>query len=265
MRGLTIFLVFSLPNAIWGQSIANLQSNRFVHFAHQFLQTDGHSYVAGSDLDEFIEKLDTRKEAYKKEVDFLRYLFSKTHNRFLKEYDDYSTFSELIYEGHYNCLTGTALYALLLERFDFYYTIVETNYHIFLLVQTGEQQVLFEATDPIHGFVSSEREINNRIAQYQNNSSMDDSRRGYHKFSFNLYNNVSLDQMAGLLYYNMSVDAYNQKEILESIRLLDKATTCYRSPRIEEFSSIILMTLMESDLEIDAKKAYVRKVQALML
>lgn len=265
MRGSAIFFLCFISISGWSQSGQPADHDQFRYFAHAYMQTDDNSYSSGSTLDHFIVRLEEKQKAFKRDVDFLQYLFTKTHNRFLKEYRDYSTFSQLVQKGYYNCLTGTALYALLLQHFNFDYAIMETNSHIFLLVQTGEQRILFEATDPVYGFVTAEHDVNERIARYQDNTLSSSSEKTYYKFRSNLYKKVSLHELTGLLYYNQSVDAYNNQNLYESIALLEKASGFYRSQRMDEFSAVILMAIMESDLEMSSKQVYTRKIQALLL
>ena len=170
----------------------------------------------------------------------------------------------MVDKGTYNCLTATALYALLLQRFDIEYSIVETNYHIFLLAKTEQGTVLLETTDPLNGFISKANEIEKRISAYKQNELMKvEKSKTVYAYNFNLYHAVDLDQMLGLMYYNLAIEAYNDQEIQLAISYLDQATLRYQSARIEEFSAIILITLQESKLEASVKNSYLQKVKAI--
>ena len=145
------------------------------------------------------------------------------------------------------------------------YKVIETNYHIFLLTKTSQGVAhVFETTDPTTGFVSDPKEIDKRIAQYRENRiQLDASNKTYYRYKVDLFNEVDLDQMLGLLHYNLSIQAYNSHKFPVAIEQLEHATKLYHSPRIEEFSKIILLSVIESNLEEQVKAVYVRNIQSL--
>jgi hypothetical protein len=226
-----------------------------------FSQVDGRS-LPTPNISEFVDRLDQKD---KNTIKFCRTLFHKTRHDFLRRYDQYASFRSMLTKGTYNCLTGTALYALLLDHFGIDYSIIETNYHIFLIASTAEGKVLFEATDPIHGFVSNAAEIDKRIAFYKQNTlqaSTDDDKQ-YYEYTVNLYNPVTLDQLKGLLHYNISTEAYNQQNFQGAIDHLGMALDLYHSPRLREFSSVLLLAIMESNVPPEARQNYLKQIQAI--
>ncbi len=239
-------------------------SETFEQYLALYLSTDNSKTVSTTAINSFVQKLEFKKPSFKKESEFLQYTFNQTHRKFLKHYKQYCTFTELVDKGTYNCLTATALYALLLQHFNIDYTIVETNYHIFLLANTEQGTVLLETTDPLNGFISKASEIEKRISAYKQNELMKvEKSKTVYAYNFNLYHAVSLDEMLGLMYYNLAIEAYNNQEIQLAIAYLDHATLRYQSARIEEFSSIILLTLQQSELEASVKNSYLQKVKAI--
>lgn len=154
---------------------------------------------------------------------------------------------------------------MLLEHFNFEYTIIETNYHIFLVAHTNEGKVLFEATDPHNGFVSDPGEVAKRIQNYKQNLAQPvaGDNRKYYEYNFNLFKQVSLEQMSGLFHYNFSIEAYNQKNFQEAIDHLDKALALYSSPRITEFSAILLLAVIESKLNDTVKEGYLKRINSI--
>lgn len=220
---------------------------------------------AVEDIEIFISKLASKRESFKNEKAFLGHIFTKTHQRFLKHYQEFTTFNQMLEKGRYNCLTGTALYALILEDLDFRYEIIETNHHIFLLAETTDGKILFESTDPLKGFVDNDSEIQKRLTIYKQNipvlSAASD--KTYYRFSVGLYNSIDLNEILGLLYYNLAVEAYNKKDIQSSINNLEKAVQLYQSPRTEEFSKIILLTIIESKIENNLKENFLRRIQVM--
>lgn len=114
------------------------------------------------------------------------------------------------------------------------------------------------------GFVSDVFEIQQRLKNYRKNSaSQGSSAKTYYQFNTVLYNSIDLNEIAGLLRYNASVAAYNKNDLRSSVDLLDKAVLLYRSPRTEEFSRIVLLTVMESRLDKEIKEELLRKIHSI--
>lgn len=264
MRVWLIIALYFLPIFLFGQQLET-SASRFDIYLSQYLETSASQNLSKEELNAFMEKLESRRGSKENESAFLEQIFSKVHSKFLKQYHDYSTFGELLQKGKYNCLTGTALYALILDHFNFKFKVIETNYHIFLLVESSEP-VLFEATDPQYGFVRGSKMIDNRINEYKKNQSpVRSTGKVAYNFDFDLFNEVDLNELTGLLYYNRSIDAFNKQQIDQSVILLDKASVFYKSERIKEFSQLILLTLLHSNLESSAKQNYVNKVKSLVM
>jgi len=262
MRIRIIIVLYFLPMVVFGQNYET-SPDRFKTYLQKYLEPNSGVTTTSENLLFFIEKLG-EKRAPKSDSEFLRLIFTKVHSKFLKHYGDYVPFDELLTSGKYNCLTGTMLYALVLDHFAFDYKVIETNYHIFLLVNTKHGRVLLEATDPQSGFVDDEKIIEEKINQYRQNKLVEaSSNKSYYQFKFDLYNEVDLNELTGLLYYNLAVRAFNQHQIEQSISLLEMATSYYSSERIEEFSKVILLTLVHSNLESTTKQTYVNKVKSI--
>ena len=263
MRLLGCILVI-MPFFVYGQDWIIPKSGKPLdQYIRDFSEVDG-SEIRTRDFSKFVERLDPKGEE-KNTIKFCRALFNKTRQEFLRDYAQYASFGETLSKGKYNCLTGTALYAMLLERFNFEYTIIETNYHIFLVAYTREGRVLFEATDPLHGFVTDPDEIEKRIQQYKQNiiQPAAGGKKKYYEYNVSLYQQVSLDQMSALLHYNFSIEAFNQQNFQEAIHHLDKALDLYSSPRITEFSAILLLSVLESKLDEAVKESYLKRIQAI--
>jgi tetratricopeptide (TPR) repeat protein len=233
------------------------------YYVNLYTASNG-SNAPSDDLMAFVGRMESKRSSFRDDHAFLSYLFRKTHQKVLKSYKSQASFDELLDRGTYNCLTGTAVYAMLLSHFGLPYTIIETNYHIFILTETNRGQVLLEATDPIHGFSDKETAIENRIAGYRKNEIQEmDPCKDYYRFSFNLYNEVTLDQLLGLLHYNLAITDYNEGAILKAINHLDQALELYNSPRIEEFTRVMQYSVVDSTLETTVKAFYVKKIQSL--
>jgi len=198
-------------------------------------------------LEVLIAKLGARDK--KDDRLFLKDLFTLTHRQLLKTYTQYSDFGEIFQSGKYDCLTATALYSLILSQFGYSHKIIETNYHIFLLVQSDEGQMLIESTDPIAGFEHRKDRIKSRINTYVRDINGLTKEQAEYNFGSNLFREVTPVQLTGLLYYNQGIKAFNNQRWNEATRLLAAAKKIYDSPRIKEIEILVLNVIASSELE----------------
>lgn len=244
-----------------GQGIeGSAQPSTEVHL-NTFLSVDQQGVSAEKSFSNFLGKLEKKQLSITQQSDFIRYIFTKTHQYYLKKYEDHTSFSALFNKGSYNCLTGTILYSLILNHFHIAHEVIETNYHIFILAETNQGKILLETTDPLHGFVDTPSGIEKRINTYKKNTLYaSNSKFNYYQFNTDLFNSVSIKELHGLLFYNKAVDSYNHQKLQESVQYLIKAHTLYSSSRIDEFSQIILLALQQSKMESAIKFEYIKRI-----
>lgn len=105
--------------------------------------------------DNLIQKLNQRAKKTKSTDNkrFLEFIYSTTHQAMLSRYEEHAYFSKTLQEGVYDCVTGTGLYALLLEEFDFKYQIIETEAHVFIKGHLKNKPFILESTYPVNGLI----------------------------------------------------------------------------------------------------------------
>lgn len=192
-------------------------------------------------LTHFIQKFKKKQTKYSEKT-LLQQLYFAVHRTFLKSYQPYQSFYSLLSKGKYNCLSGTALYAYLLNELGFQYQVYETDYHIFLLVHMGNgAEIMFESTDPLYGFIEGEREISQRLDQIKQDAlpNAAESNKAYYDFELNVIRPVSLTHLAGLQYFNQAAAFYNAKRIKEAENALSKGNLLYQAERFERFAQLL--------------------------
>ena len=216
---------------------------------NRYILTSGEENLQNAEakIRQLHEKIGSKSR--KSDHHFLRNVFSITHRQLLKQYEQYSGFGDLFQTGQYDCLTATALYSLVLSHFGYDHKIIETNYHIFLLVQTNEGEILIESTDPINGLEYQPNRIQARIQTYLYDQEQIAANESFHIFSYSLFEQVSLTQMEGLLYYNQCVKAFNNQQWVAARTYLTKAKQHYDSPRTQEMESLLLSVIASNELE----------------
>jgi hypothetical protein len=227
--------------------------------ADRFMQVSGTS-VEYDKLESLLEKL-AKKHSGLSDEEFVAFIFQKTHQVFLKRYSVSASFPQLFAEGTYNCLTGTILYSMVLHHFGITHDVIETNHHIFITAYVNGRTILMEATDPLNGLETESEEVQNRLEAYRRNIVTDSGTDQYH-FSCNLYNRVTLDNLAGLLHYNLSIEAFNRHDLVRSVSHLSKSISFYCSPRTLEFAVLLSHAVQENvQLTTDQKIQLARSLR----
>jgi len=191
-----------------------------------------------ADLNKLLEKLDRKSE--RRSIFFLEDIFYKTHRKMLKHYQKYSAVQDLLNKGNYDCVSGSLLYAFILDRYGIDYTITETDFHVFLTVHFNEQPIIFEVTDPLYGFIKDDKEVASYLAQYapDNNSlglssALEIGNKNYINSEGNtIYNQISVEQLYALQHYNSGIWALNQQHYAQALNQLRLAHHIYPSERI---------------------------------
>lgn len=208
----------------------------------------------------FISTLREKRERYS-DKEFVRLIFRESYRKFFDTYKPYTQFSEIFENGNYDCLSATSFLSVVLNEFGYDFKIIETNYHIFLSVETDTSPVLLESTDRYNGIVTDPKQIEQRISTYRNNElfiNPSQSGKDYYKYNLNLYQIVKPDQLPGLLYFNQAVIAYNNNDLVECAAKLDQARKIYESPRTAEFAIILVKSIVDSNLNEEVKKDLIR-------
>jgi hypothetical protein len=210
-------------------------------------------------VNNFIQDLD-RKRANRNDQDFLRLVFHEAHKKFFKTYKQYAQFPEVFEKGRYDCLSATSLLAVVFHAFGYEFDLIETNYHIFISVQTSTGVILIESTDRLNGFVTNPSEIDVRISTYKANQlQADNTNRIQYRFDLNLYNIIKPSQLSGLLLFNQAVVEFNNQQYELCALRLREAVQIYDSPRTSEFAAILITAIStDASLTDETKRELIR-------
>lgn len=188
---------------------------------------------------EIVKVLADKKAKTKNDYKFIRTLFQKTHKKLLKNYKQHSTFNAMLTEGDFDCVSGSAALGLLLKEFGYNFDIIETDYHVFIMVNLDGKNIILESTLPIGGLISKTSEVQAYLDSYKPKenatlSSMN-TRIGNSEADISdnsIFRKVNLTQLAGLLYYNDGIFEFNSQQYKSAADQLLKAYELYQSDRI---------------------------------
>ncbi len=205
-------------------------------------------------LEENIKAFKSLRSKTPDEKRFLKKLFYRIQSEYLLNYKGSASLLELFEDAKaYDCVTGTALYALVLDALDIDYSIKETDFHIYLLVHLHQKDILFETTDPLHGFVDNPVVINDRIKLYREGENASEmiltsstSDNTFFTIPYRIDRVISLSNLAGLQYYNLALAAYNAGSHSSAESFIDLAISLYPNNRFFGFKEIVQIDMAQS-------------------
>jgi hypothetical protein len=200
-------------------------------------------------ISSFTSRLNQKKSS---EAKLVKSLFHKAHRDFLKKYHAYATVNDVFENGSYDCLSGTYFLSRALTDLGVKHRIIETNYHVFLIAETNQGDVLMESTDRYQGLVSDPKKIAERIENYRANRT-DQVGSQLYLSDIKIYHEILPVQLSGLLYFNLAVDSFHRNDLVASCRYLQLAWKIYDNPRIEVFTSILTRSIVRSQLSEQEK------------
>lgn len=179
------------------------------------------------------EKLKPRQ--YKKKLEEIS---DRLEKNYFKTYSDYVGFEQLFKRGAYNSATATALYVLILERYQIPYHIVVEPNSVFPVVDPGNQKIALK-TGPAGKrelahfntfYIKLLKDIGLVSAEDLTRQSESDLIKQYYG---PLNEQINLTQLAGVLHYQQALAYYKSKQFDEALGQIDKAAQLYKTPRNE--------------------------------
>lgn len=157
-----------------------------------------------------------------KSYEFVKKSFYWVHRKSLKWYKSYGKLSQVLSEGNYDCVTGTALLALIYDHYEVAYTIYEFDTHVLMMVHSVDGDVLLESTDPFDGVVYGAEAIQDKI------EALKDKEQNIAR----IFTTVNLQELAGLQYYNIAASHYSNHDVAMAMNYIHKAESLYPCERI---------------------------------
>ncbi len=108
----------------------------------------------------------------KSEVKKVKYVYDYVHKQFLKVYKLQNSFADIFSKGEYNCVSASALYAIIFTKLDIPFNIIEAPHHVYLVAYPQTFKILIETTSPEKGYYQFNDNFINQYVKILYNSKL---------------------------------------------------------------------------------------------
>ncbi len=262
IRIISFLLIFGISSICVGRtydqepSVSETTEHPISQFiiSEKILATDSEGAVFEKKYDQIIKQLERIRIRKKNDATFLRSIFYRVHKKSLVDYSKMATMDETLKTGAFGCLTGTALYALILDHFGFKYDIIELTNHVYVRVVVDNRLMVMESTLPEEGLINLSRELrasaehdgldprNIGTLTTVGDGSVDEWNL------VNGFNKITLGELSGLQYFNESVRLYTEKKYITAMDMINEAYARYPSQRNEKLMQLVINKILKYDL-----------------
>jgi hypothetical protein len=180
-------------------------------------------------------------------------IYKHVHKRFFKLYQMQNSLTDVFEKGEYNCVSGSAMYAMVFHFMNIPFQIVEAPHHVFLFAYPGSHKIAIETTDPQKGYFPFGTAYVERFVQrlYQSKliskeefetKSMNDL---FEKYYFSP-KGLDLQELAAIQYANYAAYHLDQNENEKSLEEIKKAYFIDPSERNKYILTSLLINVLRN-------------------
>lgn len=206
-------------------------------------------------IDSFMRQLNLKLQKQKRLKPQLKTIYKMVHDAFFVKYVEEVNFADIFTSGNYNCVTASALYAIILDRLEISYVIKQTPIHVYLIADPGETGFLFESTLPMEGLVQFNPKYQKDFVDYLYKNKIISEGEYKGKTTNSLFMeyytkdvSISLQELAGIQYYNDGVFQLKAEKYEAALNSFIKAHMLYPSNTINYMLNVALSVVLDRQM-----------------
>ncbi len=157
-------------------------------------------------------------------------VYEAIQSQFLKHYELENSMIEVFEKGWYNCVSGTALHALVFDLLNIPYQIREQPKHVFIVAYPGTHNVIIETTAPEKGYLPVNGKMAETFVRYllieqvisENDYKSEEALSIFNRHYY-AKGNLSLHELTALQYCNYGVYASERDQYAQALMYFKKA------------------------------------------
>jgi hypothetical protein len=184
----------------------------------------------------------------------VKFIYKYVHKFFFKVYKLTNSFSDIFEKGEYNCVSASALYAIIFKEMEIPFQIIEAPQHVFIIAYPQSDKILIETTSPENGYLKFPDSFVDNYIKYMTDAkliSKDEYANSTANDLFDKYfyskTGVSLIDLAGIQYSNYAI--YDSKENDYEKGIMEIMKAYYLSP--SERNKYLLKSMLVAQLRIN--------------
>lgn len=190
------------------------------------------------------QRLEPGKQYSSKEI---KKIYADIHQEFFTRYIENPVFSQIFANGSYNCATASALYAILLNKLNIEYSIREKPTHVYIVAAPSSHNIIFETTAPGAMVMQLNENAKTKFLEYLHDNKLvgkeewesSDRNALFDKYFYD-DEAIDLQQLCGLLYYNLGIEAAQKDDYATAYKNFEKAYFLHPGSRMKYFVSGML-------------------------
>lgn len=224
--------------------------------------------AAKQQLSAFAEELKGRRFHKKSPQKKVKKVYEQTHETFFKKYELQHHFKDVFDDGTFNCVSGTAMFALLFDSLSIPYEVKEQPTHVYLITYPNEEKIEVEATTPTEGYTTYSDDFKKSFAKKLRDLKLI-SEEEYSTFGpeaiFDLYyhndSTINFRQLVGLQYHNEAVYSAEGEDFESAMKFAGKAFLLYPCQLTEyTYRGTVANYLLSTDI---SEKKHLKYVEIL--
>jgi hypothetical protein len=203
-------------------------------------------------LDGFISEVKSSGMMRFSEVKLMKELHKKVRERFLSNYKYVSPFHHIFESGQYNCVSATALFALVLEELNIPYAIQEQPTHVYIMAYPNTKAISVEMTASKDAYYLPSRKNVSKAINTLIDLGLTTPEKVRQQGEFTVYNAfyntnsvVDLRQLGGIQYFNEAIVSVNENHFSKAFENICKAEQLYNVEKTRLFKRELLTTLLQ--------------------
>ncbi|HOX82049.1 MAG TPA: hypothetical protein PLJ60_09015 [Chryseolinea sp.] len=207
-------------------------SDMFVLFmANGVLLTEATIEQSKSRYFSHLKSFENEKFQSKRNDKKTKLMYDDIHQVFLQKYEVKSNFEDVFYNGYFNCVSASALYALAFEKLNVPYAIKEEPTHVYLIAYPETDRIMIETTSPLGGFYTMDQAFKlNYVKMLKDQKQISAKEYGsqdvstlFDKHYFQDQQNITLMNLVGIQYQNDALYKLEENKNEEAFCQLEKA------------------------------------------
>jgi len=185
-----------------------------------------------------IEKYDTPSFRKMKEAKKMKKILKEVHDDYFRKYEEQTYFDNVFSTGIFNCVTASALYAIIFEGLNIPYNIKISLNHVYLIAYPTTNSIMVETTNPMEGYFVYNQNFKENYVDYLKTIKMISEEEYKNKTKDELFEtyfykekDIDLQELIGIQYSNKGLALLNDEKYQEAFHAFEKTYFLFPSER----------------------------------